>query len=1189
MQAGRTMSERADTTRIGVPILAGAIGLTMLLLVPSAYGTGYAPNVGEGADIVMKELRWPRWDQGTYYCFWYINFHPNRYCTFYGGLATKGDKTPPGMFMSYWGGITNIHEGEHFYRHGYGAEGAKGGANGKPPFLRPGSWYRMVLRVFPPGRGGEKETYIGWWVKDVERGEWHTHSIVSIPSRETGVMGNSGFVEALAPESVHRAFERRLGYYRLDGKWHKSSKVGSQSPSQFRLIEQGTVLRFDRPVDGDTGPRKEKTYLTVNQPDEPVLDRPAVEGAEAHAWGNQVTVKWSIPQSASPQLGYRIEVFAGPAAEGPRLAAVEDSAPHVHARRLDTGPSPKSVRLTVTDIFDQRKSVMIPVRQGMLAPASEVSGPRPGLAYRYYEAPAGAQWARLPDLSALEPARWGCVRALDDTVRQDRDKLYALRFAGYLRAPADGLYVLSIGTCDGSRLSVNGKVVAERDGIHSTSVRQYPIALSKGLHPFEMSCFKGAQALLADRILAEWEGPGFGLRKLSQGDFASGDGADFPSIALDLGGGAPEAVLEDNLVEVRARIRPQGHRVDKVQLYRGRQLLQTVPGPQALDMANVSFNVLLPEGHNPIWARLWYDGNSSVESNVLDLKTRNRTEGPWKFDVLGEDVFPLGARYADARLSFAGEGFCFAHQPVTGDFRLTGRIADIALTTTENGVHEANWLGLYVKDKRLDSPFGANDFGIYRTAGRGMRGPADFPDLAGSRLSIPSFPEDHRWLRVARIGTRFQAFTSADGTAWVKAMERIIPRFAGEAHVGVVFRSVPGKSRSLFSGAMDRVILEVSGIAEEARDRPRTEDLPRARQVVALVQSWQNPRILYARSRGAGLLKSMDRGESWRPADGGLSSPDALAVRSVAAHPKDSSIVLRAGGGVVEGALRSGLWRSTDGGGTWRLVTREIDFDGNGPSAIFGEVVSFCPEDPALVAAGGETSGLFLSTDSGETWQHAGLKGQRITCLGYVPITRDKSGKLVVGTIADSEFATLGLGKVASPGTAPGRILAVSVKDGKARMAVQCELADFGVTNLAFDAHENFMSFATTRGVFYTWIHGAVFSQRLHDMPTDVLFTAIGSAPHSDWSAATYAAPFSGTGQGPVHVSRDRSRNWSVVSADARGAGGAEALRLNTGLSCIVPDREDRDTIYVCNQRGILKSTDGGKSYRLVYGSLRRR
>ena len=1168
--------------------MAGAIGLSMLLPAPSAHATGYSPNVGQGADIVMKELRWPRWDQGTYYCFWYINFFPNRYCTFYGGVATRGNKAPPGMFMSYWGGITNIHEGEHFYRHGYGAEGAKGGANGRPPFLRAGSWYRMVLRVFPPARGNDKETYIGWWVKDVDSSEWHTHSIVSIPLRETGVMGNSGFVEALAPESIQRAFERRLGYYRLDGRWHKSNKVGTQNPSQFRLIEQDTVLRFDRPVESDTGTRKEKAYITAVQPDSPVLDAPAVERAEAHAWGNQVTVRWSIPRSASPQLAYKIEVFARPGAEGPRLAVLEDSAPHVQARRLDTDRPPKSVRLTVTDIFDQKASVTIPVDEAMLAPAAEASAPRAGLAYRYYEAPADAQWTRLPDLAGLEPVMRGCVRALDDTVRQDRDKLYALRYAGYLRAPADGLYVLSIGTCDGSRLSIGGKVVAETDGIHSTSVRQYPVALSKGLHAFEILYFKGAQAYLADRILAAWEGPGFESRTLAQGDFASADGADVPSITLDLGGCAAEGVLEDNLVDVRARIRQRGHRIDKVQLLCGRQLLQAVAGTGAAPGGDVSFRVLLPEGDNAVWARLWYDGNSSVESSVLDLKTRNRTEGPWKFDVLGEDVFPLGARYGDGRLSFAGEGFCFAHQRVTGDFRLTGRIAEIALTTKENGVHEANWLGLYVKDEKLDSPFGGDCFGIYRTAGRGMRGPADFPDLAGSRLSIASFPESHRWLRVVRRGKRFQGFTSADGKSWVKAMERIIPRFPGEAHVGVVFQSVPGKSRSLFAGAMDHVALDVGNVAEEPRSRPPAEDLPRANQVTALVQAWEDPRVLYARSNGAGLLKSTDRGQGWHHVDGDLASPDALAVRSAAVHPKDSSIVLRAGGCVVDGALKSGLWKSADGGRTWRLITREIDFDGRGPTATFGEVISFCPQDPNLVAAGGETSGLFLSADAGETWQRAGLPGQRITCLGFVPITRDKVGNLVVGTVADDEFVTLGLGKVVSPGKAPGRIYAVSLRDGKARTAVQCELEDFGVTNIAFDTHENFMNFATTRGVFYTWIHGLVFSQRLHDMPADVLFTAIGSGPHADWSAATYAAPFSAAAPSPVHVTRDRSRNWAVVSPGARATGTDGTLRLSAGVSCILPDREEKDTLYLCNQLGVFKSTDGGASYSLVYRNPRR-
>jgi len=112
----------------------------------------------------MHDMRWPAWDQGTYYCFWYMKVFPQhlRGGTFYGGVATHGPESPPGMFMSYWGRLTNIHEGEFFYRHGYGGEGSSGGAHGKAVFLRPGAWYRFVMRVFPPTKDSDKETYVGW-------------------------------------------------------------------------------------------------------------------------------------------------------------------------------------------------------------------------------------------------------------------------------------------------------------------------------------------------------------------------------------------------------------------------------------------------------------------------------------------------------------------------------------------------------------------------------------------------------------------------------------------------------------------------------------------------------------------------------------------------------------------------------------------------------------------------------------------------------------------------------------------------------------------------------------------------------------------------------------------------------------------------------------------------------------------
>jgi len=608
-----------------------------------------------------------------------------------------------------------------------------------------------------------------WWVKDVEKNQWHTHSIVSRPLSFTGFQGNSGFVEALAPESVHRAFERRFDYCRLNGEWYKSNEVSTSAPSQFKLIENDTVLRFDRPVEKDADAAKSMPYFTTKQPDTPPLDKPDIEQAEAFAWENQVTVRWNIPKSAAPQLGYKLGVFDNTAAEGAPLDVFEDNAPHILARRLDTQREAKSVRLNVRDIFDQEKSITIPVQAAALLPATEAAKVRPGLEYAYYEAPANAEWERLPDFSALTPVRQGRVGTLDDTVQEDRYKLFGLRYAGYLRAPADGLYVFSVGTCDGSRMSIDDKVIADNDGIHSASVKQYSIALKKGLHAFEMLYFKGpsrrhgAHANLADKISISWEGPGFGLRKLTTNDFMS-KSADLPSLTLALKGAVSGGVLEDNLAEIRAKISLHGHRLTNVQLYSGRMLLRSAEGTDIRDTGDIVFKVLFPAGSNRVWARLWYDDNYSVDSdNMLDFEAQEYTEGPWKFIVLGHK-YPIGARYKDGTASFVGEGFYVAYQKVSGDYTLTARIAEIALTTKENGVHPANWLGLYTtnvgqqrKDRGLESTFNQWGLSVYLTAGKGMKGSADFPDLAGTRMCIPSFPEDHRWLRIIRRGKRYQS------------------------------------------------------------------------------------------------------------------------------------------------------------------------------------------------------------------------------------------------------------------------------------------------------------------------------------------------------------------------------------------------------------------------------------------------
>ena len=1187
-------SPSAAATSIPATIVAGPSTITLSAIAPSA--TNWQANIKPGSDIVMHDLRWPVWDAGTYYCFWYMSFFP-KFSSLYGGVAVHGPDKTPGMFTSYWCVTESVYEGEEFYGKGFGAEGSKGGANGAPSFQRPNAWYRMVMRTFPPTRGTAEKTNVGWWVKDVAQNKWHTHSVLRIPKAVTGFQANSGFVEALAPASTPRAFERRLGYCRLNGKWH-DSPLSAHDDRKFKLIENDTVVRYDR-SGPDGGAKKEPTFYPTKQPAKPLLDQPKITEVEAQAWGHQVSVKWTIPPSASPQLGYKIEAFADRKATGQLLTTWQDAAPHIINKRLDTKVPAKSVRLTVTDIFDQQIAVVIPVKNTTIpAAVSSIAKNRDGLRYAYYQDPNGDTWQELPDIVALKPVKQGYVKTLDDTVREDRSTGYSIRYKGFLRAPADGLYVISAGTSDGSRLFIDGKLIADNDGIHSTSQKLYSISLRKGLRPFKLDYFKGAdngnsrQSTTA-KIAISWEGPGFEMRELRGEDFCCNASTNIPSATLRLQGGDSAKVLEDNMVKIQVGSDRRKQLIQKLQLFAGKVLLTTKLGADVDDKGNVDMSVLLPEGKNQIWARLWFGDGASVDSvNELEIEASNRIAEPWQFDSMLRGDFPLAVRGEADTVSFSGEGYGFVHQTIAGDFTLTARIADMPLTSKDNGLWPSNWLGLSILAKHSNPKVGITSKGPYNseislflTAAGSMRGGKDFPDLAGSNKSVATFSGDHRWLRLVRRGPRYQSFTSANGKTWQLADERFASQSAKSVYAGVCFRSGPNKSRSLFRGTLDHIRLEY-GTPKELRAKPRRADLSLANRIAALVQAVKDPEVLYARSASEGMFQSNDHGETWLAVNSGITSPDAMAVRSMAVHPENSSIVLRAGGSVIDGKLKSGLWRSIDGGGSWKLVTRDIDFDGRGPTTLFGEVVKFCPLDPSLVVAAGETKGLFISRDAGETWSSAALSGERITSMAFSPQpdARSKAPILVVGTIADSELEAVGLGEPVTPMQAPGRIYWIKLPTDAPviKPTKVCELEEFGVTNMVFDTERNFMNFATTRGIYYTWVHCAYYAKRQVGTSADRLFTAIGTRPFDKWSKLTCASPLSGEEQSPIYFTTKRSRSWSALSKESRASDDRGDLALNAGISCLLPAAGNNDMLFLCNRHGVFKTADNGKTYKLV-------
>ena len=110
-----------------------------------------------------------------------------------------------------------------------------------------------------------------------------------------------------------------------------------------------------------------------------------------------------------------------------------------------------------------------------------------GLQFSLYE----GSWDRLPDFTKLTPKEAGDagVISVDVTKRKDH---FALRFDGQIILPKDADYEFIIGSDDGSRLLIDGKVVVEYDGVHPYGEQQKKINLKAGPHQFAVEYFEAS-------------------------------------------------------------------------------------------------------------------------------------------------------------------------------------------------------------------------------------------------------------------------------------------------------------------------------------------------------------------------------------------------------------------------------------------------------------------------------------------------------------------------------------------------------------------------------------------------------------------------------------------------------------------------------------------------------------------------
>ncbi|MFZ5929076.1 MAG: WD40/YVTN/BNR-like repeat-containing protein [Acidobacteriota bacterium] len=215
-------------------------------------------------------------------------------------------------------------------------------------------------------------------------------------------------------------------------------------------------------------------------------------------------------------------------------------------------------------------------------------------------------------------------------------------------------------------------------------------------------------------------------------------------------------------------------------------------------------------------------------------------------------------------------------------------------------------------------------------------------------------------------------------SAWKNLKYRSIGPYRGGRVTAVT--GVPGQPGVFYYGA-------TGGGVWKSTDAGRTwlpvsDGFFRTGSVGSIAVAPSDPNTIYAGmgegcirgnvSHGDGVYKSTDAGRTWKHS--GL--PLSRHIPRLRVHPKNPDIAWAAVlGAIFNPSEERGVYKTTDGGKSWRKVLYRNDragaidlaLDPSNPNVLYAALWDV-KRTPWSLESGGPGSGLFKSTDGGETW-----------------------------------------------------------------------------------------------------------------------------------------------------------------------------------------------------------------------------
>jgi photosystem II stability/assembly factor-like uncharacterized protein len=391
-----------------------------------------------------------------------------------------------------------------------------------------------------------------------------------------------------------------------------------------------------------------------------------------------------------------------------------------------------------------------------------------------------------------------------------------------------------------------------------------------------------------------------------------------------------------------------------------------------------------------------------------------------------------------------------------------------------------------------------------------------------------------------------------------------------------------------------------------------------------------HPEVLYAGSGLAGAFKSVDGGGHWVAANHGLSGGP---VTFVAVDPRDESVwaAVNDATGIGNG------FRSQDGGASWQKLPA-----GSPVNALLLSL-AFDPRSPAVVYAGTIT-GFFRTTDGGATWQTGGAglpSGFNVSAVAVDPgsgavfaglagaaggLFKSLDGGVRWKTINPAPGLVDGVqGIVIVPGP-PAAVYADAVTgvfrsdDGGAtwkpasrglrglrdgRRAVVSLAADGGDPSTLYaltvsQAGESAVVFRSDdRGDSWSAVAspaGALILAGLVAVPGSAralfAFGSSGVVKSVDGGASLQPADSGLTAPGVESIAVDPASSSTLFAVTSesnlfrsRDGGVSWGLRVQTATGAIALDPRHPAIVYAGVEGGILKSDDGGDTWKSLAGA----